>query len=73
MNNNGPNITHLSFADDAILFCSGSKRSLKNGAETLSIYEKLSAQPINKDKSCFIVVNNTKKLLSLIGSRLLLV
>lgn len=60
MNHNGPKINHLSFADDTILFCNGSKRSMELVVlETLSTYEDVSGQLINKEKRCFAMADNT--------------
>jgi len=52
MESRGPQINHLSFADDIIIISSTTR-------ETLTRYEKLSDQPINKDKSHFMVTENT--------------
>lgn len=59
MNSNGPQINHLSFADDSILFCNGSKRPLEMILRVLKTYEDVSGQLMNKDKSCFTVAANT--------------
>jgi len=61
MNQNGPQVNHLSFADDTILFCNGSKQTLEMFLRTLHIYENTSGQLINKNKSCFSVANNAKQ------------
>ncbi|XP_060211662.1 uncharacterized protein LOC132639211 [Lycium barbarum] len=55
----GPQINHLFFADDAILFCNGGKKPLKMIPEALKTYEGLSGQLINNSKSCFAVADNT--------------
>ncbi|XP_060212091.1 uncharacterized protein LOC132639670 [Lycium barbarum] len=59
MNHNGPKINHLTFADDTILFCNGSKRSMELILKTLNTYEGVSGQLINKEKSCFGMADNT--------------
>ncbi|XP_060203069.1 uncharacterized protein LOC132631512 [Lycium barbarum] len=59
MKENGPQINHLSFADDTILFCNGGKRPLKMVLEVLKTYENISGQLINKSKSCFAVAENS--------------
>ncbi|XP_015165490.1 uncharacterized protein [Solanum tuberosum] len=55
----GPQINHLSFADDVIIFTSGREESLKLIMETLSTYEDTSDQLINKGKSHFMVPKDT--------------
>ncbi|XP_060170581.1 uncharacterized protein LOC132601517 [Lycium barbarum] len=50
-----PQINHLSYADDTILFCSGDGYSLKNMMRRLRNYEKASGQLVNTDKSCYYV------------------
>ncbi|XP_049399720.1 uncharacterized protein LOC125863746 [Solanum stenotomum] len=51
----GPQINHLSFADDIIIFTSGRKHSLKLIIHTLATYERVSDQLINKAKSHFML------------------
>lgn len=51
----GPQINHLSFADDVIIFTSGRSRSLSMIMKVLSTYEGVSGQLINKSKSHFLV------------------
>ncbi|XP_060181510.1 uncharacterized protein LOC132611114 [Lycium barbarum] len=58
MNRFGPQVTHLAFADDMILFVSGHKRSIKMVMRTLARYEITSGQKVNKDKSCFMLATN---------------
>ncbi|KAH0646562.1 hypothetical protein KY284_034446 [Solanum tuberosum] len=58
MEMSGPQINHLSFADDIIIFTSGRKDSLKLIMQTLTTYEKISGQLINKDKSHFLLHPN---------------
>ncbi|XP_060211975.1 uncharacterized protein LOC132639553 [Lycium barbarum] len=50
-----PQINHLSYADDTILFCSGDGYSLKIMMRRLRNYEKASGQLVNTDKSCYYV------------------
>ncbi|XP_055825776.1 uncharacterized protein LOC129894218 [Solanum dulcamara] len=59
MANHGPQINHLSFADD--IFSSGRKQTLTLIMETLDAYEKVSAQLINKHKSHFMIPSNAFK------------
>ncbi|XP_060210567.1 uncharacterized protein LOC132637503 [Lycium barbarum] len=63
-----PQINHLSYADDKILFCSGDGYSLKKMMKRLRKYEKASGQLVNTDKSCYYthhkvsaIVNNKIK------------
>lgn len=48
-----PQINHLSYVDDTILFCSGENKSLKKMLRILRRYEKASGQISNTDKSNF--------------------
>ncbi|XP_049348974.1 uncharacterized protein LOC125813528 [Solanum verrucosum] len=57
----GPQINHLSFADDIIIFTSGRKDSLKLIMQTLATYERISGQLINKAKSHFLLHPNAFK------------
>lgn len=59
MERKGPQINHLSFADDVIIFTSTSNYSLKLIIKTLQLYETTSGQLINKDKSQFMIPENT--------------
>lgn len=67
--NNCPRVNHLTFADDSIIFCNGSKNSIQLIIDTLSRYEKISGKLINKNKSSFSlkskvslsVINKTKR------------
>ncbi|WMV30092.1 hypothetical protein MTR67_023477, partial [Solanum verrucosum] len=47
----GPQISHLSFADDVIIFTSGQRTSNQLIMKTLTTYEQVSDQLINRDKS----------------------
>ncbi|KAH0772311.1 hypothetical protein KY290_016292 [Solanum tuberosum] len=64
METRGPQVNHLSFADDIILFTSGRQKTLKLIMRTLKNYEETSGQLINSDKSHFMVhtsaFNSTK-------------
>ncbi|WMV45633.1 hypothetical protein MTR67_039018 [Solanum verrucosum] len=55
----GPQINHLSFADDVIIFTSSDTDSLRLIMATLEEYEHTSDQLINKEKSHFMVPSNT--------------
>ncbi|KAH0700756.1 hypothetical protein KY284_014971 [Solanum tuberosum] len=55
----GPQIYHLCFADDVIIFTSGTRASLQLIMKTLGTYEAVSDQLINKSKSHFMIPANT--------------
>lgn len=59
MERKGPQINHLSFADDIIIFTTGRRHTLRLIMKTLTSYEKVSGQLINKEKSHFLVPNQT--------------
>lgn len=59
-----PNINHLSYADDTILFCSGDKKSVKKMINILGNYENVSSQKINKEKCFFYLHENTPMVLA---------
>ncbi|XP_071923146.1 uncharacterized protein [Coffea arabica] len=50
-----PIITHIAYADDVIVFCSGVKSTLQQVMRVLETYYGTSGQQINCQKSCFIV------------------
>ncbi|KAH0644524.1 hypothetical protein KY284_032408 [Solanum tuberosum] len=54
----GPQINHLSFADDVIIFTSRNKESMQLIMKILGDYESTSDQLINKEKSHFLVLSN---------------
>ncbi|KAH0709006.1 hypothetical protein KY284_010433 [Solanum tuberosum] len=54
MSMNGPQVNHLCYVDDIILFSSINKKSIKLIMRELKKYQDFSGQEINKDKSCFI-------------------
>ena len=47
----GPQINHLSFADDIIIFTSTEKSSLQLIMRTIVYYEMVSDQQLNKEKA----------------------
>ncbi|XP_027077095.1 uncharacterized protein [Coffea arabica] len=49
-----PIVTHLAYADDVIIFCSGVKRTLKKVMSVLENYCCVSGQQLNSQKSCFV-------------------
>lgn len=48
-----PQINHLSYAYDTILFCSGQSKSMKMMMKVLRRYERVLGQMVNIDKSIF--------------------
>lgn len=52
-------ISHLSFADDVVIFTTGEKKGLKNLMQFLNAYETNSGQKINISKSSFLVSKAT--------------
>ena len=61
MEKRGPQINHLSFVDDIIIFTSTNRKSLQLIVETITDYEKVSDQQLNKDKSFYMVTDNTNQ------------
>nr|XP_010313000.1 uncharacterized protein LOC104644619 [Solanum lycopersicum] len=59
MERKGPKINHLSFADDIIIFASTDSNSLHLIMKTIEVYEDVSDQKVNKEKSFFMVSSNT--------------
>ena len=47
----GPKLTHLFFADDSLLFCKANFTECSKVMDLLSVYEDVSVQKINKDKT----------------------
>ncbi|XP_019262748.1 PREDICTED: uncharacterized protein LOC109240551 [Nicotiana attenuata] len=58
MEKRGPQINHLSFADDIIIFTSGKRTSLRKIMWILKNYEDTSGQLINRQKSHFMTASN---------------
>ncbi|XP_019265849.1 PREDICTED: uncharacterized protein LOC109243378 [Nicotiana attenuata] len=72
MQRRDPQINHLSFADDIIIFSSGSRSSLKRIMWILKTYEDISGKQINKSKSHFMTAacvrqSTVRKIHSLTG------
>lgn len=55
----GPQINHLSFADDIIIFGSTHRGSIKLIMNTFAAYEEVSDQLVNKEKSHFMLSSKT--------------
>ncbi|EOY06959.1 Uncharacterized protein TCM_021521 [Theobroma cacao] len=49
--------SHLSFADDIVIFTNGCRSSLQKILNFLQEYEQVSGQQVNHQKSCFITAN----------------
>ena len=47
----GPKLTHLFFADDSLLFCRANSTECSKVMDLLSVYEDVSGQKINRDKT----------------------
>ncbi|XP_060179779.1 uncharacterized protein LOC132609685 [Lycium barbarum] len=54
MNKRGPQINHLAYADDIVIFCSGKQSSINLVMSHIEKYENASGQKINGEKSLFI-------------------
>lgn len=59
MESKRPQINYLSFANDIIIFASTDRHSLELIIETLPSYKVVSDQLVNKEKSNFVVTDNT--------------
>ncbi|XP_075095058.1 uncharacterized protein LOC142173378 [Nicotiana tabacum] len=59
MDQRGPIITHLAYADDIMIFTGGDKNSIKCIKSRIRRYEKVSGQKVNNDKSFFVTTPNT--------------
>lgn len=53
MNRRGPQINHLAYADDIVIFTDGNSRSVKLIKKKITNYEKASGQTVNNQKSFF--------------------
>ena len=47
----GPKLTHLLFVDDSLLFCRANSKECSKMLELLSLYEEVSGQKINREKT----------------------
>ena len=57
---NGPQVSHLFFADDSVLFCRAKVEECQNILDLLSVYERGSGQKINRDKTTIFFSTNTQ-------------
>ena len=56
---NGPKLTHLFFADDCLIFCRSTLEECNKIQELLAIYDIVSGQMINKEKTTLFFSRNT--------------
>ena len=56
---NGPKLTHLFFADDCLIFCRSTLEECAKIQELLAVYEAVSGQMINKEKTALFFSKNT--------------
>lgn len=61
MERRGPQVNHLSFTDDVIIFGTNDRISMHLIMKTLANYEKVSDQLINKAKSHFMITDKTSQ------------
>ncbi|XP_060210874.1 uncharacterized protein LOC132637867 [Lycium barbarum] len=59
MQQKGPLINHLCYADDIVIFSFGNKRTIKMITRNLERYEKESGQEINIEKSVFLTATHS--------------
>lgn len=54
----GPNVSHLLFVDDSLIFCQADERNLVTLKRVLKLYEEASGESINFSKSAMIFSPN---------------
>ena len=55
----GPNISHLFFADDSLIFCQATKEEYSTLISILEKYEQASCQQLNQEKTSLFFSKNT--------------
>ena len=55
-------LSHLSYADDCIIFCNGQKKSIETLMNFLKAYESVSGQRINDNKNIFLPGQNVNSM-----------
>jgi hypothetical protein len=55
----GPQINHLFFADDSVLFCKANAKEWEKIQALLELYEKASGQKLNREKTSLLFSKNT--------------
>lgn len=59
---NAPSISHLLFADDSLLLVKANRENAMQLQRILQLYERVSGQTINKEKSAVLFSINTKEM-----------
>lgn len=59
---NGPQVNHLGYLDNLVLFFSGDRKTIKMVMRQLKEYQIVFGQEINKDKSAFMIHDSTTRL-----------
>ena len=56
---NGPQVSHLFFANDSVLFCRATETECKKIMDILAIYERGTGQKLNREKTNIFFSSNT--------------
>ena len=57
----GPNLLHLFFADDSLIFCKATLSDCASLQRIFQVYEKASGQQLNRDKTSLFFSTNTSR------------
>lgn len=68
---NGPQVSHLFFVDDSVLFCQATENECQKVLDILEVYERGSSQKINREKTNILFSSNTADLLQSLIQHLL--